>query len=179
MSLTLVAFAGNSLLCRLALAGHAADAASFTGIRLGSGALMLALLTFSRRREWRAHGSWGSALVLFAYAAPFSYAYLRIGAGVGALVLFAAVQATMIGWGIARGERPRAWVWIGLALALGGLVGLTAPGASAPDLAGVVTMAVAGVMWGIYSLRGRSPGGDPLVTNASNFARCLPLAAVL
>src|SRR5688572_18218496 len=99
---SLVAFAGNSLLCRLALAAGEIDAASFTAVRLASGALALAVLALGRRREGRA-GSWGSALALFVYAAPFSFAYLRLGAGMGALILFGAVQATMILAGVARG----------------------------------------------------------------------------
>jgi drug/metabolite transporter (DMT)-like permease len=179
-ALALVGFAGNSLLCRLALAQHAIDAASFTAIRLASGALVLFLLA----RGWRGVPHAGSALsaaALFVYAAPFSYAYLQLGAGLGALVLFGTVQATMIGWGLARGERPRPMVWLGLGLALVGLGGLAAPGATSPDLAGVAAMAIAGISWGIYSLRGRGQGAgiDPLATTAANFMRSVPLAAAL
>jgi drug/metabolite transporter (DMT)-like permease len=174
-ALALIAFAGNSLLCRLALAAGAADAASFTAVRLASGALVLGALARARLRA----GSWASAAALFLYAAPFSFAYLRLGAGVGALILFAAVQATMFAWGIrARGERPRAQTWLGMGLALGGLAWLTVPGASAPDPLGASAMAVAGVAWGVYSLRGRGVA-DPLATTAAAFVRSVPFAALL
>lgn len=177
-ALALVGFAGNSLLCRLALAAGAIDAASFTAIRLASGALVLLVLA----RGWRGgerSGSALSALALFAYAAPFSFAYLRLGAGMGALVLFGTVQATMIGWGVVRGERPGPIVWLGLALALGGLGGLVAPGATSPDLVGLASMSVAGVAWGVYSLRGRGAPGHPLATTANNFLYSVPLGAAL
>jgi len=175
----LVAFAGNSLLCRIALAQERIDAGSFTAVRLASGALVLALLAMGRGRDDAPVNRWPSAVALFLYAAPFSYAYLRLPTGVGALVLFGAVQATMIAWGIARGERPRPMVWIGLVLALGGLGALALPGAGAPDPIGLVAMAIAGVSWGAYSLRGRTSVGDPLVATAANFLRSLPFAAVL
>lgn len=173
-------FAANSILCRLALAAGAIDPAGFTGLRLASGALVLALLAARRGGERPAPGwSWLSAAALFAYAAPFSFAYVSLGAAVGALVLFAVVQATMIGWGVARGERPGLLVWLGLVVALGGLVGLAAPGASAPDPIGLAAMAVAGAGWAVYSLRGRGSGSDPVVANAASFARTLPVAAAL
>jgi drug/metabolite transporter (DMT)-like permease len=182
--LALLGFAANSLLCRAALAGGAArsiDAASFTLVRLASGALVLALLLRARRRPaapTEQRGSWPAALALFAYAAGFSLAYVRIGAGVGALLLFGCVQLTMLGAGLARGERPRALEWVGLAVALAGLAGLTLPGASAPDAPGALLMAGAGVAWGLYSLRGRG-AGDPLAATAGNFLRSVPLAAAL
>jgi drug/metabolite transporter (DMT)-like permease len=174
----LACFAGNSLLCRLALAERRIDAAGFTALRLASGALVLWLLTLRTPRPAGPAGSWGSALALFAYAAPFSFAYLRLGAGVGALVLFGAVQATMLGWGIARGERPGTLVWLGLVLAVGGLAGIALPGATAPDPLALVAMAAAGIAWGVYSLRGRG-AGDPLRATAANFARSLPFGLVL
>jgi drug/metabolite transporter (DMT)-like permease len=177
--LALVGFAANSLLCRAALAGggRLIDAASFTGVRLLSGALVLGLLLRSRGGSAQG-GSWGSALALFAYAAGFSLAYVRISAGVGALLLFGCVQATMLGTGLMRGERPRPLEWVGLLLALGGLVGLTAPGATAPDLVGAGLMAGAGVAWGIYSLRGRG-STDPLAATARNFLLSVPMALAL
>ena len=176
----LVCFAANSILCRLALAQGAIDPAAFTGLRLASGALVLALIALRRTGTRPAESwSWLSAAALFAYAAPFSFAYVSLGAGVGALVLFAVVQATMIGWGVARGDRPRPAVWLGLAIAVGGLVGLTAPGAGAPDPLGVGAMAVAGAAWGVYTLRGRASAIDPVVANAASFARTLPVAAAL
>ncbi len=175
-AVAMLAFAGNSLLCREALAAGEIDAGTFTAVRLASGAAVLALLAAGRHPQ-RA-GTWRSAAALFAYAAPFSYAYLELGAGTGALILFAVVQATMIGWGIARGDRPRPLVWLGLLLALAGLVYLTLPGVRAPDPAAAALMTLAGIAWGIYSLRGRG-SRDPLTTTAGNFLRSLPLAAAL
>lgn len=178
LAAALMGFAGNSILCRLALAEGQIDAATFTAVRLTTGAIMLAAIAFVRRRPGTLPGDSRSALALFAYAVPFSFAYLRLGAGVGALVLFAAVQAVMIGTAIVRGERPGLRAFIGLAIALGGLVVLTAPGATAPDPLGVVAMASAGVAWAIYSLRGRVATASPLHTTAGNFVRAVPLAVV-
>src|SRR5229473_7406150 len=153
--LALIGFAANSLLCRRALGLGLIDPASFTSVRLLSGAAALALILALRGGSPVAGGSWVSALALFAYAAAFSFAYVRIGAAVGALLLFGAVQATMLGWGLFRGERPRAAEWAGLAVALTGLVALVARGLSAPDPIGAALMITAGVAWGVYSLRGR------------------------
>lgn len=168
----LLGFAANSLLCRAALRGGAIDAWSFTFVRLASGALVLGLLArVARRAEGpRPSGSWGSAFALVLYAGAFSAAYSQLSTGVGALVLFSAVQATMLGWGLAHGHHPRAAEWLGLALALGGLVALTLPGASAPDLLPALLMALAGVGWGAYSLRGRASRAA-LADTAGNFAR--------
>lgn len=175
--LALLAFAGNSLLCRAALAGTAMDPASFTALRLLAGAVVLALLVAIRHRRLPLAGSWSSAGALFIYAAAFSWAYLGLSAGTGALLLFAAVQATMTGAALRFGERL-AWTgWTGVALALAGLVVLLAPGLTAPALGPGALMALAGVAWAVYSLRGRG-GGDPLVATAGNFLRSLPLAAV-
>jgi drug/metabolite transporter (DMT)-like permease len=171
----LLCFAANSLLCRAALGPGRADPATFTAVRLASGAAALALLLALARRERPSGGSWGSALVLFVYAVPFSVAYVLIGAGIGALVLFAAVQATMVGYGIAKGVRLRPAQWAGVALATAGLADLTLPGAGAPDPAGTLLMAIAGVAWGVYSIRGRS-AADPTATTADNFVRSAPLA---
>ncbi len=183
ISLTVVAlacFAGNSLLCRPALAGGSVDATTFTAIRLASGALMLALLARGRPADTRStRAKWTSATALFGYAAPFSYAYLKLGAALGALMLFAAVQATMMGWGVSRGERPRALAYVGFAVAIAGLVSLTLPGKSAPDPLGAATMALAGVAWGVYSLLGRVAPGDPVVITAGSFARAAPMAAAV
>ena len=176
VALALLAFAGNSLLARVALREGGMDPASFTGLRLAAGALTLWLLAWPRRRLANA-ASWRSALALFAYAALFSLAYVRLEAGAGALLLFGAVQATMIGHGLATGERLGRWQWLGLALALAGLVGLLLPGLSAPPLAPALLMIGAGVAWGAYSLRGRG-AGDALLTTAGNFMRSLPLALV-
>ncbi|MFL5618581.1 MAG: DMT family transporter [Gemmatimonadaceae bacterium] len=178
--LALVAFASNSLLTRLALGSRQLDAASFTAIRLGSGAVMLAAIVLVQSRSWRSLGGTGLAgpLALFAYAAPFSFAYLRIGAAVGALVLFGVVQLTMIGYGIARGERPTPVMWLGLSLAGGGLLVLTVPAVARPDPLGVLLMAVAGVAWAAYTLVGRGRS-DPIAANARSFLWSTPLAMLL
>jgi drug/metabolite transporter (DMT)-like permease len=158
----------------MALQGGSIDAASFTGIRLVSGAIVLAILARGRGEG----GSWLSAAALFAYAAAFSFAYLRIPAGLGALILFGVVQVTMIGWGWIRGARPGVLEWIGLAVAFGGLVVLARPGLTAPDPAGAGLMALAGVAWGVYSLRGRTTQ-RPLAATAGNFVRSVPAALLL
>jgi drug/metabolite transporter (DMT)-like permease len=177
----LLGFAANSLLCRTALRPGLIDAASFTAVRIAAGALALLALAAPRLRRrggpWRS-GSWGSALALFAYAAAFSYSYLRIGAGTGALLLFGSVQATMLIAGLRAGERLHARSALGTALALLGLVILVLPGLTAPDPIGAALMAAAGVAWGAYSLRGRG-ATEPLLETAGNFARSVPLALLL
>ncbi len=174
----MIGFAANSLLCRAALRGGAIDAPTFTAIRLASGALVLVLIVVARRSSMRGAGSWPSALALAVYAVAFSFAYLRIGAAVGALILFGCVQLTMIIGGLLRGEHPTPRQWIGWLVAVAGLVALNAPGLDPPPPLGSALMATAGIAWGIYSLRGR--GIDrPLLATAGNFARCLPIAAVL
>lgn len=175
----LAAFAANSLLCRLALGASAIDAASYTAVRIVSGAAALLVLAVAAGRGagLRASGSWPSALALFLYAAPFSFAYRTIPAGVGALILFGSVQATMIGSALLSGERPGPLQWSGLFLALAGLGYLVRPGAAAPSAAGSALMAAAGASWGIYSLRGRK-SRDPLAETAANFTRAAPLAAL-
>ena len=178
ISLAMIAFAGNSLLCRAALRHTSIDAASFTSIRLTSGALMLWLVARVRRGSFAAGGNWISALALFVYAAGFSFAYRSLPAATGALILFGAVQATMIGRGVWAGERLRRPQTAGLVLALGGLVGLLLPGLSAPPLLGSLLMLGAGVAWGVYSLRGKG-AGDPTAVTAGNFLRTIPIAAAL
>ena len=174
----MIAFAANSLLCRVALRGAHIDAASFTLIRLASGALMLWLIVWLRGGTVGQHGSWVSALALFSYAAGFSFAYLTLPASAGALLLFGAVQATMIGYGLWRGERLGIIQYLGLTLACAGLVGLLLPGLSAPPLDGAVLMIAAGIAWGVYSLRGRT-SSDATASTAGNFIRTLPFVAVL
>jgi drug/metabolite transporter (DMT)-like permease len=182
--LAMLAFAGNSLLTRAALRDTAIDAASFTAIRIVSGAVALWALVRIRNGSTpvvRA-GSWGSALALFAYAAAFSLAYLSLTAATGALLLFAAVQVTMIGVGLVRGERLTALQGAGLVLAFAGLVGMLLPGLSAPPLAGALLMVVAGAAWGAYSLRGRRAtlrGTDATTETAGNFVRAAPMALAL
>ena len=178
----LVAFAGNSVLCRLALGARAIDAYSFTAVRLGSGALALLLLNI-----WRepfgvsVKGSWRGAFFLLLYALPFSLAYVQLDAGIGALLLFAVVQLTMIGSGLRSGERPLPFEWLGFAGALSGLFYLVFPGLAAPNPTGAALMIVAGVGWGSYSIRGKT-AGDPGSVTAGNFQRAALLvlpAAVL
>ncbi|MBT8071428.1 MAG: DMT family transporter [Gammaproteobacteria bacterium] len=177
-TIAMIAFAGNSLLCRQALKHTAIDPASFTAIRLLSGALMLWLVVRVKQGEPAGKGNWLSAMALFAYAAGFSFAYVSLPAASGALILFGAVQATMIGYGVWRGERLKAAQTFGLILAISGLVGLLLPGLSAPPLAGSLLMMAAGIAWGVYSLRGAG-GGDPTRVTAGNFMRAVPVTVVL
>lgn len=176
-TLALAAFAANSVFCRLALAPAAIDAASFTTIRLVSGAVMLMLLAAVRREPPAVAGrrDGTSAALLFLYAVAFSFAYVGLSVGTGALILFGAVQGTMISAALRSGERPHPLQWIGLALALAGLVYLVAPGLTAPPLGRSLLMAVAGVAWGVYSLRGRG-AVSPLVDTTHNFVYAVPLA---
>jgi drug/metabolite transporter (DMT)-like permease len=180
-TLALLAFAANSLFCRLALGGAQIDAASFTLVRLLSGALALVVICAAQRKAGRAFWRLDamSAAALFVYAAPFSFAYRDLTAGTGALLLFGAVQTTMIGTGLFRGERPAPAEWLGLIVAIAGLGWLVLPGLSAPPPRGAALMLLAGVAWGIYSLRGRRTGADPLQRTAANFIWSVPLAALL
>lgn len=178
-ALALMGFAANSLLCRGALGAGTVDAASFTLVRIAAGALVLALLArasstpASRVRA----GSWKAALALFVYALGFSFAYLRLPAGTGALILFGCVQATMVLGGQRAGERPPARQFLGLAIAFAGLLGLLARGITAPDPLGAALMALAGIAWGLYSLLGRG-GKDPLAATARNFRLALVPAVI-
>ncbi len=176
--LAMMAFAANSLLCRMALGDPSIDAASFTGLRLASGALVLWLLLFRRSGEWRLRPNPRSALFLFAYAAAFSFAYLQLDAGVGALILFGAVQLTMVAAGLLAGEPSPPLTWFGLALSSGGLVYLVSPGLTAPPLSGALLMGLAGIAWGLYSLSGRGVA-DPLQATAGNFLGTVPLGLLL
>ena len=176
--LAMIAFASNSLLCRAALRDADIDAATFTLARVSSGALALCLILALRKTKPLFGGNWISALALVAYAAAFSFAYNTLPAGTGALLLFGAVQATMILWGFGKGERLD-WIQIaGMVLALAGLIVLVFPGIHAPPLLGSVLMVAAGIAWGIYSLRGK-PAGDAVVTTAGNFLRAVPFAMIV
>lgn len=177
-SLAMIAFACNSLLCRVALKHTAIDPASFTALRLSAGAGTLWLIAALGRRGRAGQGNWASALALFVYAAGFSFAYVSLPASMGALLLFGAVQATMIARGLWSGERLGGLQLLGLGLALAGLVGLLLPGVSAPPPLGAVLMLSAGFAWGIYSLRGKGTG-DPIRVTAGNFLRTVPLALAL
>jgi len=179
-TVTLVAFAANSLLCRMALAPDLIDPVAFTAIRLGSAVAVLvplsALISEPRSRG-RPAGSWKSSFALFLYAMAFSLAYVSLETGMGALILFGSVQATMVGVGLWRGERPRAREWLGLVVAMGGLVYLVLPGITAPHPVGALLMLASGVGWGIYSLRGKGAPA-PVAATAGNFARTLPFAVL-
>jgi len=177
-SLAMIAFACNSLLCRLALKDATIDAASFTSIRLVSGAVTLWLIVCVTRRSYMPTGNWWSALALFIYAAGFSFAYISLPASTGALLLFGSVQATMIGYGLWKGEHLQPLQRLGLAIALIGLAALLSPGLSAPPLLGSLLMLSAGVAWGIYSLRGRGVT-SPLTITAGNFLRTIPFTLLL
>ena len=174
----MIAFATNSLLCRLALKQTTIDPASFTIIRIFSGAVVLWLIIKMRRISATKCGNWPSALALFAYAAGFSFAYVGLSAGTGALLLFGAVQATMILWGLHKGERLDAIQIAGLVVAMTGLAILVFPGLSAPPLIGSTLMLGAGAAWGIYSLRGKGQQNPASVT-AGNFIRAVPFSLVV
>jgi drug/metabolite transporter (DMT)-like permease len=177
--IAMFAFAANSLLCRMALGEGLIDAASFTSVRVISGAITLSLILLPR---WRAHGrapiDWRAAVMLFTYMAFFSFAYLSLSAGTGALLLFGAVQLTMFAVALRSGEHFPIQSWAGLALALFGLVYLVSPGVTAPDPLGAMLMAIAGVAWGVYSLLGKN-AADPLEATANNFILSVPLVALV
>ncbi len=182
-TLAMLAFAGNSILCRIALKETGIDAASFTSIRLASGAVVLWVITMFLGRDRQGKGNWLSALALFTYAAGFSFAYISLTAATGALMLFGAVQVTMIGYGLWAGERLQKQQLFGFALAFGGLIGLLLPGPflaglSAPPLVGSALMLIAGMAWGVYSIRGKGAGDATRVT-AGNFLRASLLAVLL
>ncbi|KIO38249.1 DMT family transporter [Shewanella sp. cp20] len=174
-SVTMQAFAANSLFCREALATGSIDAASFTLIRIASGALVLGLIASRQIRASGLGGSWLSAGALFGYAVAFSFAYNSLSAGTGALLLFGAVQITMIFYGLWSGERINRKQILGAMLAGGGLVWLVLPGVSAPPLVGAMLMFAAGVSWGVYSLLGRG-SEKPTLATAGNFIRAVPMA---
>ncbi|MEM8501665.1 MAG: DMT family transporter [Cyanobacteria bacterium P01_D01_bin.1] len=177
--ITLIAFAANSLLTRMALEGEGSiDAASFVTIRLASGAVMLLAITALTRKEKSLNAakvSWITALMLFLYAITFSFSYLQLAAGTGALILFGTVQVTMIMTALSQGEKPSTAEWVGLAVALLGLIYLVSPGLEAPPVIGSVLMVIAGIAWGIYSLLGRG-SAQPVTNTMNNFVRAVPLA---
>jgi drug/metabolite transporter (DMT)-like permease len=174
-ALAMLAFAGNSILCRLALSHTLIDPVAFTTVRLASGAAFLWIVVIIRGGSPFAGGNWVSAVALLAYATGFSLAYVGLSAATGALLLFSAVQATMLGVGIFRGERLIAWQILGVVFAIGGLIALLLPGLSAPPLGRALLMVGAGIAWGVYSLRGRGVG-DPTQATAGNFLRAVPVA---
>jgi drug/metabolite transporter (DMT)-like permease len=177
-SLAMIAFAANSLLCRLALRRLTIDAASFSSIRIVSGAVALWLIVRLRPPIRTISGSWPSAFALFAYVAAFSFAYNSLPAATGALLLFAAVQSTMVLWGLYHREKFGLQQWCGLGIAIAGLLILVSPGLAAPPVHGSVLMLLAGIAWGIYSLRGKQ-STDATSATAGNFFRAVPLAVLL
>lgn len=172
----MIAFASNSILNRLALGRGTIDAVSYTTIRLGAGAVTLLLIAITQKNDGssKLRGDWLSAAMLFMYALAFSFAYLSLSAGTGALILFGSVQVTMILAALRSGERPRLLEWLGVVLALGGLIYLVMPGLKAPSPLGSTLMVTAGFAWGIYSLRGRGTQ-SPLANTAGNFIYAVPL----
>jgi len=178
--LALVAFAANSIFARLALGAPSIDPASYTAVRLLTGAATLWLIARFRRTSspTTTEGNWTSAAMLFLYAATFSFAYVILTTGTGALILFAAVQITMIGFGLYAGERPSVHHWVGLVIAVTGLVYLVSPGVTAPSTAGSLLMGTAGVAWGIYSILGRRVN-NPVHATAGNFLRTVPMALLV
>lgn len=180
-AVTMISFAANSILARLALRQGEIDAGTFTAVRIVSAAVGLALIVRwggLRLSILKEYGSWRAAAALFGYAAAFSFAYFSLDAGTGALILFAAVQITMIGVGMLRGERPLPPEWVGLVLALGGLTYLVSPGLAAPPFIGAALMAVSGTAWGFYSLAARG-ARSPVAATASNFTRAAPMAVAI
>jgi drug/metabolite transporter (DMT)-like permease len=177
-AVAMVAFAANSVLARLAFATAGAEPLSYTGIRLAAGAITLAALLLFRRQPLKLAGSWAGAAALFGYAILFSIAYILLGAGTGALILFASVQLGILGWAVYKGDRPGLLEWLGLAIAFTALVYLVSPGLVAPHPLGTLLMVVAGLCWAAYTLIGRGSAA-PLADTAGNFIRCLPVALIL
>jgi len=179
-ALAITAFAANSLICRAALGPGLIDPASFTTVRLVSAALVLACVVFARRRRLPqfAFGDWRAAGALFAYAVFFSFGYVLLTTGTGALILFGSVQLTMFAWAFREGERFTALAWGGLALATGGLVWLVLPGLEAPDPLGALFHTLSGAAWGVFSLLIRG-ARHPVESNAANFLICVPLTLLV
>ena len=178
-AVAMLAFAANSVLARLAFATAGAEAMSYTGIRLAAGALTLALLLAARNRAVpKIAGTWPGAAALLGYALFFSIAYLLLGAGIGALILFATVQIGILGWAVLKGDRPGPLQWLGLAIAFAALVYLVSPGLVAPHPLGTLLMVVAGLCWAAYTLIGRG-SQSPLADTAGNFIRTVPVALAL
>ncbi len=180
-AIAMLAFAANSVLARLAFATADAEPLSYTGVRLASGAIVLAALLMLRWQpgaRFAFGGSWRAAAALFGYAFAFSIAYILLGAGTGALILFASVQVGILGWAVLKGDRPSILEWLGLAVAIAGFIYLVSPGLIAPHPLGTLLMVGSGLCWAAYTLLGRG-SQSPLTDTAGNFVRCLPIAIVL
>ena len=178
--LALFAFAANSVLCRLALGEEAIDWSGFTVLRLLSGVivLMLILQIMTRKKKSTSSGSWPAALMLFIYAGTFSFAYITLDTGTGALVLFGAVQLTMIIGALVNGERLRIIAWSGVMIAFAGFIYLVLPGVTTPSVVGFLFMTIAGIAWGFYTLMGKG-SANPLADTAFNFTRTIPFVIIL
>ncbi|MCI0506400.1 MAG: DMT family transporter [Gammaproteobacteria bacterium] len=173
--LAMLAFAANSILCRMALGGQFIDAASFTSIRLISGALLLAVILALRNPSLKYHTiDIKASVALFLYAISFSFAYVDLSTGTGALILFGTVQLTIIVWGVLQGDRPKIPAWAGILLACSGLVYLVLPGVSAPSAEGTILMVTAGLAWGVYTFRGKGVA-SPIAATTWNFIGAVPL----
>jgi drug/metabolite transporter (DMT)-like permease len=179
-SLALIAFAANSVLCRLALGNGAIDASSFTGIRLLSGAIVLLIILSVKgnNKGVPSKGSWTSSCMLFAYAISFSYAYLSLDTGTGALILFGSVQITMISLSLISGTRLHFSEWSGVVIAFTGFVYLILPNITTPSINGFILMTISGIAWGIYTLIGRK-SKNPLMDTTYNFLRTIPFVVLL
>ena len=177
--LAMLAFAANSILCRMALGGQLIDAASFTAIRLLSGSILLVIILVLRGSSIRKSFSFDikASIALFLYAICFSFAYINLSTGTGALILFGTVQLTMIVIGVLQGDRPKLTAWLGIVIACSGLVYLVSPGISAPSLHGTILMATAGLAWGVYSWRGKGVT-NPVAATTRNFIGTVPLTIV-
>jgi drug/metabolite transporter (DMT)-like permease len=182
VSLALLAFAGNSVLCRLALGAETIDAASFTSIRLIAGIVMLTIILLVKhtytKKTTASTGSWGAAFMLFTYALTFSYAYLSLETGIGALILFSSVQLTMVIYSILKGQRLNRFEWLGLIIAFSGFVYLMSPTLSTPSFIGFILMTISGISWGFYTLMGKT-SKQPLQDTAYNFIRTAPWIILL
>lgn len=178
--IALLAFAGNSILCRIALGENLIDASSFTAVRLLSGAIVLAIILYCRKAKQSGvrKGNWLGAAMLFIYAVTFSFAYIELETGTGALVLFGFVQITMILLGLYQGHKLHLIEWFGVLLAFSGLAYLMLPGAGAPPLFGFLLMMVSGIAWAIYTLLGKG-SSDPLADTGYNFLRTLPFVLIM
>ena len=178
--LALIAFAANSVLCRIALGDEAIDASSFTVIRLLSGAFVLLVIISAtgKTAEVSTKGSWAASFMLFLYAVTFSYAYISLDTGTGALILFGSVQITMILLSLISGTRLHITEWTGVVISFAGFVYLILPGVTMPSVTGFLLMTVAGIAWGIYTLKGRG-SKNPLMDTAYNFIRTIPFVVIL
>lgn len=187
-SIALIAFAANSVLCRLALDNEAIDAASFTAIRLFSGTIILFIIIgiskrikqpiIQNKKEPSSKGSWFGSILLFTYAITFSYAYILLDTGTGALILFGAVQITIVILSFISGTRLKPLEWLGMTIAFIGFIYLILPSITTPSATGFVLMAISGIAWGMYTLQGHS-SKNPLTDTAFNFLRTIPLIIII